>query len=112
MVERAVPGVWQIMSPERVLERRRDLVAEAFDRIWADDRLAATLAEAGPLAREAVAEVEIEARPLAATFAGLDWPDGSRSLELWHACTLWREYRGDGHNIALASAEMSKAVTR
>ncbi len=25
-------------------------------------------------------------------------------MQLHHACTLWREHRGDGHNIALAAA--------
>ncbi|MDH3296583.1 MAG: hypothetical protein OER95_19855, partial [Acidimicrobiia bacterium] len=59
MVERAVPGVWDIMTPERVLERRLELVAAALERIWGDGRLDATLAEAAPLAREAVSEVQI-----------------------------------------------------
>lgn len=25
-------------------------------------------------------------------------------MRLWHAATIWREYRGDSHNIALAAA--------
>ena len=51
-----------------------------------------------------MSEIEIEARPLAASFAALDRPDGSAAIDLWHTCTLWREYRGDGHNLALANA--------
>lgn len=106
MVERAVPGVWEIMSPDAVLARREGLVVEAIDRVWGDGRLDAVLDEAADLAEEAIGEIEVEARPLAAAHAALDRPDGSAGLRLWHACTVWREYRGDGHNIALAAAEI------
>lgn len=104
MVERAVPGVWEIMDPAAVLDRRLELVGEAIDRIWSDGRLDELLAEVSPVAREALANIETEARPLAAAHAAIDWPDGHPALELWHACTIWREYRGDSHNIALAAA--------
>jgi hypothetical protein len=103
MVARAVPGVWDIMTPEAVLTRRGELVAEAVDRIWGDGRLDGVITEAADLARAALADIEIEARPLAAAHAALDWPDRPGPA-LWHACTIWREYRGDGHNIALAGA--------
>jgi hypothetical protein len=53
------------------------------------------------------------ARPLYAAHADLAWPDdpalhptARSAMVLWHACTLWREYRGDGHNVALAAAEV------
>jgi hypothetical protein len=104
MVERAVPGVWDIMAPEAILARRQELVVAAIDRIWGDGRLAAVLGEAAELADVAVSDLAAEARPLAAAHAALPRPDGSAGLRLWHACTIWREYRGDGHNIALAAA--------
>lgn len=104
MVARAVPGVWQIMSPERVLARRQELVAETLERVWGDGRLDAEIAEAADLALAAVSAIETEARPLAAAHAALGAPGQSPALDLWHACTVWREYRGDGHNIALAAA--------
>lgn len=103
MVERAVPGVWEIMAPETVLARRQALVTEAIDRIWSDGRLDDVLDEAADLAEAAVSDLEVEARPLAAAHAALDRPAGSAALRLWHACTIWREYRGDGHNLALAA---------
>ena len=40
--------------------------------------------------------VQPEDRPLYAAHAELDWPDEPQ-LVLWHAVTLLREYRGDGH---------------
>lgn len=104
MVERAVPGVWDILSPQQVMDRRLELVAEALDRVWGDGHLDEVLVEAAALARRAVTEIEAEARPLAAAHLGLDWPDRGPAVELWHACTIWREYRGDGHNLALATA--------
>ncbi len=105
MIERAVPGVWEIMAPTEVLATREALVREAFDRIF-DDDFSAILAEAAALGRAAVADLDCCGRPLAAALSGLDWPDGS-AMQLWHACTIMREFRGDGHNIALASAEVT-----
>jgi hypothetical protein len=39
-------------------------------------------------------------RPLFAGHAGLDWPADPHTI-LWHAQTLLREFRGDGHIAAL-----------
>jgi hypothetical protein len=39
-----------------------------------------------------------DGRPLHAGHAELPWPD-SPLAALWHATTLLREYRGDGHII-------------
>lgn len=115
MIERAVPGVWDIMAPADAVTRRAELVAASMARIFADGRHEAVLARAAGLARRAMSELRTGARPLFAAYAALDWPDpadpaltpAARSaMVLWHACTLWREYRGDSHNIALAAAEI------
>jgi hypothetical protein len=45
-------------------------------------------------------------RPLFAGHAQLDWPDEPH-LVLWHAQTLLREYRGDGHIAALTGAGLT-----
>ena len=54
---------------------------------------------------DAINGVEAGARPLFAAHRELAVPD-SPLMRLWFACTLWREHRGDGHNIALAAAEI------
>ena len=53
--------------------------------------------------RVAACEDGVHGRPLFAGHASLPWPDEAH-LILWHAQTLLREYRGDGH-IAVLTAE-------
>jgi hypothetical protein len=66
------------------------------------------LVDSPDLARQAermralIAGVDTGGRPLAAAYAALPWPEEPH-LALWHATTLWREWRGDGHNAALVS---------
>lgn len=42
-------------------------------------------------------------RALSAGLLGLDWPDEAWG-RLWHACSILREYRGDGHVAAYVAA--------
>ena len=96
MVARAIPDAWARAAPARVVTARRDAVDEALRRMLGD----LDVAEAGTLARTAVEGCEPAGRPLFAAHASIDWPDEPR-LALWHACTLLREFRGDGHVAAL-----------
>ena len=102
MVERAIPGVWDIMAPEQVIERRDELVRAALARLLDDGALDTEVAEAAALARSACAGLPVEARPLFAAHAALPWPS-EPAMVLWHACTLLREFRGDNHNLVLAA---------
>jgi hypothetical protein len=45
----------------------------------------------------------MEGRALFAANRALPWPE-EPTAALWHACTLLREHRGDGHVAALAAA--------
>lgn len=103
MVERAVPSVWELQPPAAVIERRRELVAAALDRIFGSGDHDRDVRAAADLARTAVAGCDVAGRPLYAAYSQLPWPD-EPALALWHACTLLREHRFDGHNIALAAA--------
>ena len=53
---------------------------------------------AASLARTAAEEAgrRPEGRPLAAAHADVSWPDGATPA-LWHAQSILREFRGDGH---------------
>lgn len=64
------------------------------------------MAETAGLALRATEACHREARPLYAANAGLPVPEEPH-LALWHAATLLREHRGDGHLFALALAALS-----
>lgn len=100
VVARVIPRAWTLATPERVLEARLDGVDQALTRLLGEHVKSDDVAEAAELAREATAGCTGEGRPLYAAHAGLAWP-GEPHLVLWHATTLLREYRGDGHIAAL-----------
>jgi len=52
--------------------------------------------------REVISRADLGGRALAAAYAALPWPDEPH-LALWHAATVWREWRGDGHNAVLVA---------
>ncbi|KOG89484.1 SalK, partial [Streptomyces varsoviensis] len=61
------------------------------------------MAEAAELALRATEVCSRAARPLYAAHADLPVPDAPH-LAFWHAATLLREHRGDGHLMALVGA--------
>jgi hypothetical protein len=61
------------------------------------------IATAATLARRAAESAPPEGRPLYAANAALPWPDDPVAA-LWHAATLLREHRGDGHVAVLTAA--------
>jgi hypothetical protein len=109
LVRRHVPAVWDTTSPSAMLTARLDAADTSLRRAFGSEVLAsAELAELSELAREAalVACESPEGRPLFAAHAALPWPDDPH-LVLWHAQTLLREYRGDGHLAQLLSEGLS-----
>lgn len=103
MVARAVPSTWDVLEPDALLDAHRSLVSTAMRRIFAGGLFANEIAEAATLARTAVTDLPLAGRPLFAAHAQLEWPDDPL-MALWHACTLIREYRFDGHNMTLGAA--------
>jgi hypothetical protein len=77
MVARAVPGVWELITPEEALAVRSAGAVAALRRLLGDR----------------------EARPVMGNGEG-----GEPAARLWHAATLLREHRGDGHFAALVAA--------
>ena len=107
MVGRAIPAVWEHLTPEQALAVRLDAVDRAWRRIFVDADLSTTdaISEAAALLRQIIEDVDSGGRPLYAGHTTLPWPDPPH-LQLWHATTLLREHRGDGHTIALAAANV------
>lgn len=105
MVARAIPDAWRFAAPDRILAARYDAANAALTRLLGDAVASDELAEAATLARRAAEACPIIGRPLFAAYVALPWPDAPH-LILWHAATLLREFRGDGHVHALFASEI------
>ena len=104
LVARAVPDTWRVAPPERFLDVRLAAVDAALRRLLGSELLgSAAVAEAASMARDAALAAPLAGRALAAANAALSWPEPPH-LVLWHAQTVLREQRGDGHVAALLTA--------
>jgi hypothetical protein len=103
MVARALPGVWELITPEDALAVRSAGAAAALRRLLGD-REAGLTATADMLWR-ACDGLDCAGRVLAAANAALAVP-GEPAARLWHAATMLREHRGDGHFAALVAADI------
>jgi hypothetical protein len=105
LVRRALPAAWSVTTPAAILAARLDAAGAALRRGLGDLVDSPEVAEAAALARRAAeaAAAHPAGRPLYAAHAELPWPDAPH-LVLFHAQTLLREFRGDGHVAALLHA--------
>ncbi|WP_241386316.1 SCO6745 family protein [Rhodococcus sp. CH91] len=108
LIESAVPGVWTVAAPDAVIGARLRGIDAVYLRVLGPDVLgSAEMEEAAGLVSAAARAIPgPEGRPLYAAYADLPWPEPAH-LQLWHALTLLREYRGDGHIAALQTAGLS-----
>ncbi|MGW6931771.1 SCO6745 family protein [Lentzea sp. NPDC054927] len=97
IVRARIPQAWEKVTPQRMLELRWEAADEALRKVLPDD-----LKEITELAKRAAerAKEMLHGRTLFAAHAALPWPDDTL-LQLFHAQTLLREFRGDGHLAAL-----------
>ncbi|MEU4089449.1 SCO6745 family protein [Streptomyces aureus] len=100
MVDEHIGTAWRTASPGQVLAARERAVDRAYRAILGDRIDSPELAEAAALARRAAEAADTAGRQLAAANAELPWPEAPH-LRLWHAATILREHRGDGHIAAL-----------
>jgi hypothetical protein len=103
MVERAIPDVWERITPAEAGRVRLQGAVAALDAILG--RPLPAERELAPILRAAAGAATGEGRPVFAAHTALDWPDGDRAT-VWHACTLLREHRGDGHVAALVAVDV------
>ena len=103
LVHAAIPAAWQAASPAALLEARLHAIDLALRDALGDDVVASDdMRTAADVARDASTACTPEGRPLYAAHAALPWPDEPH-LVLWHATTLLREFRGDGHVAMLVT---------
>ena len=107
LVARSIPEAWELASPAVVIGARFAAADAALTRLLGPDVTgSADMAALAEALRDAVSACEPDGRPLYAGHADLDWPDAPH-LVMWHAASLLREHRGDGHVWALACAGLS-----
>jgi hypothetical protein len=107
LVGNHIPRAWDLASPADVIAARFEAVDLAMTRLLGADVItSADLARLADLTREAASVCTADGRPLYAGHAELSWP-AAPHLVLWHALTLLREHRGDGHIAALGTAGLS-----
>jgi hypothetical protein len=103
LIARFFPRAWTLVSPEDVISARFVAADVALRRLIGEEALTTPEThELLELMREATTACRPEGRPLYASHAALAWPE-KPALALWHAATLLREYRGDGHLMALTA---------
>ncbi|MCP2342139.1 helix-turn-helix domain-containing protein [Actinomadura rupiterrae] len=105
-VARHIPWVWGKITPEEAIAvRERGSAAALRQRIGvlADSPDLGRIAD---LTTRAAISAPTEGRPLYAGLRALDIPQ-EPVAKLWHAATLLREHRGDGHNAVLLAHGIS-----
>jgi hypothetical protein len=105
-VRRALPAVWDLITPAEALRGREAGAVAAIRRLlrWPDGQAAPrSLRVAADLLLAAIEDLDTAGRPLGGTNAALPVPE-EPVARLWHCATVLREHRGDGHVAALVAA--------
>jgi hypothetical protein len=110
VVRSAIPSAWKKASAQTILEARNKVVVDTLAAHTADHVRSDATREAARLAKPIALRAceQVDGRPLFAGHASLPWPsDDQPELVLWHAQTLLREFRGDGHIASLVAEGLS-----
>ena len=99
-VARHLPQVWNLTTPEAALAARERGCVAGMRRILGELADDPAVARAGDLLLQAATSAPVEGRALYAALRALPVPQEPMA-RLWHAATLLREHRGDGHTVAL-----------
>jgi len=101
-VARHIPKVWRTTTPEEAIAARRKGCAKALRRILGDHVDTPAFARATELLLGAATNAPFEGRPMYAALRAIPIPDDVVA-RFFHAASLLREHRGDGHIAALMS---------
>ena len=99
-VARHIPKVWRTTTPEAAIAARQQGCAQALRRILGAHVDTSEFARATDLLTKAATSGPVEGRPMYAALRALPIPDDV-VVRLFHAASLLREHRGDGHIAAL-----------
>jgi hypothetical protein len=101
-VARHIPRVWDLTTPEAALAARERGCVAGMRRILGGRADDPAVARAADLLLRAATSAPVEGRALYAALRALPVPR-EPVARLWHAATLLREHRGDGHIVALVA---------
>ncbi|MEU4823546.1 hypothetical protein AB0H37_16910 [Actinomadura sp. NPDC023710] len=101
-VARHIPWVWGKITPQEALAVRERGSAAALRLRIGELADSTSLVRVADLATRAAVSAPTEGRALYAGLRALEVPE-EPVARLWHAATLLREHRGDGHNVALVA---------
>jgi len=106
-IARAIPKAWTLAGPAVILEAKFAAVDAALTRLLGAEVLGSTdVARLAALTREAVAGCDVSGRPMYAALAEIAWPEQPHMVA-WHAISMLREHRGDGHIAALTATGLT-----
>jgi hypothetical protein len=108
MVARAIPGVWELITPADALVVRQAGAVAALRSLLdlpGDTPVPRSVSEAAHHLAAVADGLDFAGRTLAAANVALPVP-ADPLARLWHAATLLREHRGDGHIAALVAADI------
>jgi len=101
-VARHIPWVWGKTTPQEAIAVRERGSAAALRQMIGELAHSPGLVRVAGLATRAAVSAPAEGRALYAGLRALAVPE-EPVARLWHAATLLREHRGDGHNAALVA---------
>jgi helix-turn-helix protein len=101
-VARHIPWVWGKITPQEAIAVREQSSTAALRQTIGQLADSPGLVRAADLATRAAISAPTEGRALYAGLRALDVPE-EPVARLWHAATLLREHRGDGHNAVLVA---------
>ena len=102
-VERHIPRVWDLTTPEAAWQARVDGCEESLTRILGNRSTLTQAERAAELLLRATDAAPTEGRPMFAALRDMPLPN-SPVAQLWHGANMVREHRGDGHISALMTA--------
>jgi hypothetical protein len=99
-VARHIPKVWETTTPEAAIAARERGCVTALRRVLGEHVDSPAFARAAELLTKAATSAPSEGRPMYAALRTLPVPD-EVVARLFHAASMLREHRGDGHIAAL-----------
>jgi hypothetical protein len=99
-VARHIPKVWETTTPEAAIAARQAGCVKALRQILGNRVDSTAFARAAELLTKAATSAPFEGRPMYGALRAIPVPD-DLVARLFHAASLLREHRGDGHITAL-----------